>query len=1419
MKVKKFMSTVLLLIVAFVTSLTFAFSAVQYKCVICDKVLVRTNLVLGMLDYKDYFGCQEIDGLKTRRDLAYVGYRLLCIENNDGPLCYSCASQIINEKAIARDTEYSITVPESVVLSKTTSDYSGTYTGTASITASGFIQLDQRVYFTASNPEMHRTGSTTVKGTATATTATDWESMDVSSGDAKTEYTVSANITPGDWTGTMTFYATVSEKYDITLGDNTNSLLTKNENIATIKFSSSAPEIATVDSTGCIQTISAGNTTITKMVYDSTGENLLYTSIYDITVSVKTADMVTTRLIEPLKTITAAGTKIDTIQFGQYTIPSGTTTYDVSGDGSNTIKAFVDGTALKVTNTKASPVTFAAGNSLSFNQDSAFADIKTVKYESVDTSKVTSANAVFKKLGVSEITGLDKWDTSNITDIGSMFSGCSSITNLDVASWDTSKVTNMSSVFSSCTKLADIDIASWDVSSVTSMSYMFSNCTSLTKLDINDWNASKVTTMSNMFYGVNMLSSLKISNLNTSSVTNMSNMFRSCRSLSELDLNNWNVSKVTDMSSMFYGCSQLASLNVSNWNTSRLRNMTEFLMYCSNLSSLDVSKWNTSSVTNISSAFNGCSSLTALDVSNWNVSKVTIMGSAFEDCSSISNLNISNWDVSSAKTMSSLFHGCSNLTSIDLNDWDVSNVTSMAYMFSYCTQLKSVNIKDWNVSNVTTMQQMFRDCTNLLSIDVSKWDTSALSVSSAMSWMFYKCTSLTQIQVGEKFATNKLPTAGSSSGMFYVTTTLPLTIYGTPSDALKAYAFTTDKRVVSYANGYAVTYIAENGKFSNGTNKNTVVYGEPVETSMTKVSKSGNVSDDGTTFYGYYEPNRETIDKVIIPGATQLTVTITYDTSSVSTDWVCIYDGSVTPTASNYSKSVSKKLGGHSTSLKTKTYTITGDTVQFYFKTGGYYYTDYYGYYATVEGTGYTQPITSGSYEVPSTTANNQAFTGWYGDSGFTVPFNKDDYIITGPTVVYGNVKSMNYVIDKTKLQKGLGSRFTTIVFCNKSDVPTGRAPYSYIQQDDSDEIALYQVTETKTVYVAPSYDLDGAPMYAPEDCSSMFHGYTTGMNQSLTEIQFKNFNTSKVTNMTYMFSNNTYLTTLDISGFDMSNVTTIKGLFQWDGSLEKLSAPNWNTSNLTDISYAFDNCQKIKSIDIKNWDTSKVTTMSYTFDNCLALTSINCDNWNTGSLLNMNHMFYQCCSLTSVPVSNWDTSKVEDMSYMFKSVGIYTDEVDLDVSNWNTSNVTDMSYLFCSIKRNSIDVSNWDTRNVTSMAWMFRATNCTTIKISNFDTSSVTDFSNMFDTCNNLTDLYVGKKFATANLPTISGKGMFNFDSNNYGKHINIHGQVSDALKTYDYSNDKIGTPNFVDSQSLFERVTVATPETAMKYDERPAA
>lgn len=1153
MKVKKFMSTILLLIVAFVTSLTFAYSAVSLRCVVCNQLLVRTNLVLGMLDYTDYFGCQEIDGLKTRRDLAYVGYRLLCIENDDGPLCFSCANQIINEKAIARDTEYSITVPESVVLNKTTSDYSGTYTGTASITASGFIQLDQRVYFTASNPEMRRTGSKTVKGTATATTATDWESMDVSSGDAKTEYTVSANITPGDWTGTMTFYATVSEKYDIALGDNTNSLLTQNEDIANIKFSSSAPEIATVDRTGRIQTVSAGNTTITKMVYDSTGENLLYTSIYDITVSVKIADMVTTRLIEPLKTITAAGTTIDTIQFGQYTIPSGTITYDVSGDGSNTIKAFVDGTALKVTNTKASPVTFAAGNSLSFEQNSAFANIKAIKYESVDTSKVTSAYGVFKSLReLEKIEGLEKWDTSNVTDMSEMFHYCYKLSTMNIENFNTSKVTTMKSMFDTCWALTSLDVSKWDTSNVTDMSFMFAYNIYLTTVNVSTLNTSKVTTFYGMFYSSSKITSLDVSKWDTSNVTNMSMVFADCNALTSLDVSKWVTSKVTTMNKMFYNCQKLLTIDVSKWNTENVTNMFGMFKGCNAVTNLPVDSFNTSKVTDMARMFDGCRNLPTIDVSGFNTSNVTDMGSMFNDCWSVTALDVSHFNTSKVTDMSYMFNGCNHPPVIDVSRFDTHLVTSMKQMFMGCYEVTTFDVSNFDTSNVTDMSRMFYYCKEIAKLDISNFDASKVT---NYSGMFGECWTLRTLQVNGTFATGNLPSPGVNNnvetGLLYVRqsdamnltgkTTLPITISGEASDALKAYDFATDNR----------TLTIEEKLIAQGTTGG-VSWKIHSDTGILEIYPTNGISgvmDNSTDGTGFeWNTYSSSIKSVQIKKGVVANQSISY-----------MFAGC------NYISSVD--FGGFDTSNTT-------DMNHMFYNCGSIKALDF----ASLN----TSKVTNMSFVFDHCT--NSAFSPNVSTLDVSHVTNAsgmfaDCWYMKAPDMSQWNTSNFT---DTSKMFYNCWA-FTTFNINNWDVSNVTNMGYMFFMCKGATSIDLNSWNTSNVTNMGKMF------LYCEKAKS----------------INVSDWNVSKVTDMSQMFESCSVLTSIDISKWDVSHVTMLNDVFRDCVALTSIDVSKWNLASATYIHEMFYGCSSLVSIDVSGWDTTNTVLQNSLFANCPKLTTL----------------------------------------------------------------------------------------------------------------------------------------------------------------------------------------------------------------------
>ena len=249
--------------------------------------------------------------------------------------------------------------------------------------------------------------------------------------------------------------------------------------------------------------------------------------------------------------------------------------------------------------------------------------------------------------------------------------------------------------------------------------------------------------------------------------------------------------------------------------------------------------------------------------------------------------------------------------------------------------------------------------------------------------------------------------------------------------------------------------------------------------------------------------------------------------------------------------------------------------------------------------------------------------------------------------------------------------------------------------------------------------------------CSYMFKCCS-----NIRTINFSNFNTSNVTDMSYMFDGCTYYFTLpDISKWNTINVTNMRGMFySCSRTLALPDISKWNTHNVTDMSYMFYYCEELSTLpDISKWDTSNVINMNFMFSGCKKLLSLpDSSYWNTSNVTKMNDMFYKCYILSNLPdISKWDTSKVTDMSKMFFWCGFSNLP---DISKWDTSKVIDMSEMFflCSNLSSLPDISNWDTSNVTNMNSMFA--NCFNLSslpdISKWDTNNVTDMNGIFFNC-----------------------------------------------------------------------------------------
>ena len=252
-----------------------------------------------------------------------------------------------------------------------------------------------------------------------------------------------------------------------------------------------------------------------------------------------------------------------------------------------------------------------------------------------------------------------------------------------------------------------------------------------------------------------------------------------------------------------------------------------------------------------------------------------------------------------------------------------------------------------------------------------------------------------------------------------------------------------------------------------------------------------------------------------------------------------------------------------------------------------------------------------------------------------------------------------------------------------------------------------------------------------------------------LQTLDVSNFGTSNVINMSHMFANDTavasapILQELDLSNFDTSQVTNMSGMFSGQRRLKKINLSSFITLNVTRMSAMFEFCTDLESIDVSHFDTSQVTDMSEMFDYCSNLTSLNLNSFDTSQVTNMSYMFGDCFGLIDLNIENFDTSQVTDMSYMFYSVAIPI----LNLSHFNTIKVRNMRGMFRSVESSQIILNSFDTSNVTNMSQMFmQSEKLTTLDLSSFDTSKVINFSAMFSGCVNLSSIIYSDKFVYQN-------------------------------------------------------------------------
>lgn len=188
------------------------------------------------------------------------------------------------------------------------------------------------------------------------------------------------------------------------------------------------------------------------------------------------------------------------------------------------------------------------------------------------------------------------------------------------------------------------------------------------------------------------------------------------------------------------------------------------------------------------------------------------------------------------------------------------------------------------------------------------------------------------------------------------------------------------------------------------------------------------------------------------------------------------------------------------------------------------------------------------------------------------------------------------------------------------------------------------KVSVNVTINATSGEDMLQARVDSDNTCNNLFTNYS-GYNVDY----ITNLDTSKVTNMNYMF-------------FQCRNLTTI---------------PQLNTSNVNLMNYMFSGCTKLATIPLS--DTSKVTHMNNMFESCSALTTI--PPLNTSKVTNMNKIFYGCTSLKSILMYgmkvNFDISastqfETEDLVTILNNLATVTSTRTLTMGSTNLAKLSD---------------------------------------------------------------------------------------------------------------------------------------------------
>ena len=251
-----------------------------------------------------------------------------------------------------------------------------------------------------------------------------------------------------------------------------------------------------------------------------------------------------------------------------------------------------------------------------------------------------------------------------------------------------------------------------------------------------------------------------------------------------------------------------------------------------------------------------------------------------------------------------------------------------------------------------------------------------------------------------------------------------------------------------------------------------------------------------------------------------------------------------------------------------------------------------------------------------------------------------------------------------------------------------------------------------------------------------------------MVDLNFTNFDTSKVTYMNSMFKNCISLTHLDLSYFNLENLRDSRYMFEECFTLKEIKFnDNTTTKNLEKMDYMFNGCISLEKINTKIFKENKLTNLNYVFKNCHSLKELDLSYFETKYITELIGSFQKCKSLLNINLTHFDTSKVTRMNFMFQDCNSLT---KLDLSYFNLENLKESIGMFFRCDKLKEILFNNDTlaKNLYNKTDMFNA--CTSLEKINtkiFKESRFRDLNYFFKDCHSLKEIdlsYFDSKYIT---------------------------------------------------------------------------